>query len=74
MFRPPMSSGIMVTKTIANSEHLSIDYSFYKQRRVNFVVFLTVLHEECVCLSLQSKEKSKRNNKMLNAYNQICLY
>ena len=58
----------MVTQTIADSERFSIDFSFYKQRRVNFVgFFLTV----CVCLSLLSKEKRKRNSKKPNAYSQF---
>ena len=58
----------MVTQTIADSERFSIDFSFYKQRRVNFVgFFLTV----CVCLLLLSKEKRKRNSKKPNAYSQF---
>ena len=58
----------MVTRTIADSERFSIDFSFCKQRRVNFVgFFLTV----CVCLSLLSKEKRKRNSKKPNAHSQF---
>ena len=57
----------MVTRTIADSERFSIDFSFCKQRRVNFVGFLTV----CVCLSLLSKEKRKRNSKKPNAQSQF---
>ena len=58
----------MVTQTMADSERFSIDFSFYKQRRVNFEgFFLTV----CVCLSLLSKEKRKRNSKKPNAYSQF---
>ena len=57
----------MVTRTIANSERFSINFSFYKQRRVNFVGFLTV----CVRLSLLNKEKRKRNSKKPNAHSQF---
>ena len=57
----------MVTQTVADSERFITNFSFYKQRRVNFVVFLTV----CVCLSLLSKEKRKCNSKRPNAYGQF---
>ena len=36
----------MVTQTIADSERFSIDFLFYKQRRVNFVGFF-----DSLCLS-----------------------
>ena len=57
----------MVTQTKADSERFSIDFLFYKQRRVNFEGFLTVY----VCLSLLSKEKRKRNRKKPNEYSQF---
>ena len=61
----------MVTQTIADSKRFSIDFSFYKQRRVNFVLFFFTV---CVCLSLLSKEKRNRNNKGRMHTISFCLY
>ena len=58
----------LIIQTIADSERFSIDFSFYKQRGVNFAVFFLTV---CVCLSLLSKEKRKRNSKKPNAYSQF---
>ena len=57
----------MVTQTIADSERFSIDFSFYKQRRVTFVGFF-----DSLCLSfIAEQRKKKRNSKKPNAYSQF---
>ena len=45
----------MVTRTIADSERFSIDFSFCKQRRVNFVGFF-----ESLCLSFIAEQRKKK--------------
>ena len=66
----------MVTQTIADSERFSIDFSFYKQRRVNFVVFLYSL-----CLSIIAKQRKKKKEhwkaeciQSVSVYIKICYY
>ena len=57
----------MVTRTIADSERFSIDFSFCKQRRVNFVGFF-----DSLCLSfIAEQRKRKRNSKKPNAHSQF---
>ena len=45
----------MVTRTIADSERFSIDFSFCKQRRVNFVGFF-----DSLCLSFIAEQRKKK--------------
>ena len=45
----------MVTQTIADSEHFSIGFSFYKQKRVNFVGFF-----DSLCLSFITEQRKKK--------------
>ena len=56
----------MVTRTIADSERFSIDFSFCKQRRVNFVGFF-----DSLCLSFIAEQRKKRNSKKPNAHSQF---
>ena len=61
----------MVTQTIADSDRFSINFTFCKQRRVNFAGFFFTVS---VCLSLLSKEKRKRNSKSRMHTISFCLY
>ena len=45
----------MVTQTTADSERFSIDFSFYKQRGVNFVGFF-----DSLCLSFIAEQRKNK--------------
>ena len=45
----------MVTQTKTDSERFSIDFLFYKQRKVNFVGFF-----DSLCLSFIAEQRKKK--------------
>ena len=61
----------MVTHTIADSECFSIDFSFYKQRRVNFVGFI-----DSLCLSFIAEKRKKEKGTVKSRMHTVsfCLY
>ena len=61
----------MVTQTIADSKRFSIDFSFYKQRRVNFCGFFYSL-----CLSFIAEQRKKEKETVKGPMHTVsfCLY
>ena len=60
----------MVTQTIADSERFSIDFLFYKQRRVNFVGFF-----DSFCLSFIAEQRKKKGTVKSRMHTvSFCLY
>ena len=62
----------MVTQTTADSERLSIDFSFYKQRRVNFVGFFF----DSLFLSFIAEQRKKTKGTVKSRMHTVsfCLY
>ena len=62
----------MVTQTIADSERFTIDFSFYKQRRVNFVGFFL----DSLCLSFIAEQKKNEKGIVKGRMHTVsfCLY
>ena len=62
----------MVAQTIADSERFSIDFSFYKQRRVNFEGFFF----DSLCLSFIAEQRKKEKGTVKSRMHTVsfCLY
>ena len=59
----------MVTQTIADSERFSIDFSFYKQRRVNFVGFF-----DSLCLSFIAEQRKEKEHQKAECIQSVSVY